>query len=64
MSTKSQGHLLTLFEVTQIQYFQTSFLQQPIEAKVHVELSWNGGIKCEFKWLRSHDQDGRHAHIL
>ena len=43
--------------------FISSITAKSIEAKVHVELSWNGGIKCEFKWLRSHDQDGRHDHI-
>ena len=36
MSTKGQGQSLTLVQVTQIQYFQTSF---------HVALSWDGGME-------------------
>ena len=34
----------------------------PIEAKFYVEHPWQGG-KSLYKWSRSHDQDGRHAHI-
>ena len=35
----------------------------PIKAKFYVEPPWEGGTKSLYKWFRSHDQDGRHAHI-
>ena len=34
----------------------------PIKAKFYVEPPWEGGTKVLYKWSRSHDQDGRHAH--
>ena len=36
----------------------------PIKAKLYVEPPWEGGTKVFYKRSRSHDQDGRHAHIL
>ena len=38
----------------------------PIKTKFYVEQPWEGGTKVYeslYKWSRSHDQDGRHAHI-
>ena len=35
----------------------------PIKAKLYVEPPWEGGNESLYKWSRSHDQDGRHAHI-
>ena len=37
---------------------------QPIKAKFYVEPPWVGGTKFLFAASGSHDQDGRHAHIL
>ena len=34
-----------------------------IEAKFHVEPSWDREWKWVYKWFMSHDQDGRHAYI-
>ena len=36
---------------------------RPIEAKFHVEPPWDEGNESLFKWSRSHDQGGHHAHI-
>ena len=35
----------------------------PIKAKLYVEPPWEGGNENLYKWSRSHDQDGLHAHI-
>ena len=35
----------------------------PIKAKFYVEPPWEGGNESLYKWSRSYDQDGRHAHI-
>ena len=47
MSTKGQGHTLTLVQVSQIQYFQTfsSITAKPIEAKFDVGPPWDGGME-------------------
>ena len=45
MSTEGQGHLLTLVQVTQIQYFQT-ITAKPIQAKFHVEPPLDGRKVC------------------
>ena len=48
MSTKGQGHLLTLVQISQIQYFFyffSSITTRPIEAKFYVEPPWDGGTK-------------------
>ena len=36
---------------------------KPIEAKFDVDPPWDGEMKILFKWFRSHDQGGCHAHI-
>ena len=36
----------------------------PIKVKFHVEPPKERGNKSLYKWSRSHDKDGRHAHIL
>ena len=54
MNTKGQGYSLTLVQVTQIQYFQTSFPQKtarPIKAKFHVALSWHVGMEVRSNGL-------------
>ena len=48
MSTKGQGHSSNLVQVTQIQYFQTSFpslYTRFIETKFHMEPPCDGGMK-------------------
>ena len=43
--------------------FYSSITTRSIEAKFHVEPQWYKRTGNVFKWSRSHDQDGRHAHI-
>ena len=52
-------------KATQIQHFQTSFPEKPLcRLKPNFKWSLNGiGERNVFKWSRSHDQDGRHAHM-
>ena len=49
MSTKDQGHSLTLVQISQILYFLnffSSITTSPIEAKFHVEPPLDGGTKA------------------
>ena len=66
MNIKGQGHSLTLVQSHSDSIFLNSISLEaikPIEAKFHVEPSLDGGNKGLFKWFRSHDKDGNHAHI-
>ena len=56
-----QGHLDSIFSI--FSNFFSLETTRPIEAKFHVEPPLDGGNEGLFKWSRSHDQDGRHAHI-
>ena len=69
MNIKGQGHFLTLLQVLSDSTFLNFFsleTARPIEAKFHVESPWGGGMFSESEYIRfmSHDQDGRHVHIL
>ena len=55
MTTQGQGHSMTLFSVTQIQHFQTSF--PPYGASMGC---WDEYL---FKCSGSHDQDSFQVHI-
>ena len=67
MNIKGQGHLLTVFQGHSDSTFPNFFsleTARPIEAKFHLDHPWDvGGNENLFKWSRSHDQDGRLAHI-
>ena len=66
MNIKGQGPSLTLVRGHSDSSFSIFFsleTAKPIETKFHVKPSWDEQWKGLYKWLMSHDQDSRHAHI-
>ena len=66
MNMNGQGHLLTLVQGHSDSTFSSFFsleTTRPIEAKFHVDPSWDEGVKVNTLCFVSHDQDGRHTHI-
>ena len=64
MNIKGQGHSLTLVQGNSDSTFSNFFYLETarlIEAKFHVEPSWDGVMKLSINTL--YDQDGLHAHI-
>ena len=64
MSTKGQGHSLTLVQISDSVFFNffSSIITWPIEdISYEASLGWEN--ESLFKCSRSHDQDGHHAHI-
>ena len=61
MSTKGQGHSLTLVQITRFQFlnFFFSVATWPIEARFYVESL--GMRERKLTLFRSHDQDGHYA---
>ena len=65
MNIKGQDHSVTLVQGHSDSTFANFFsleTAKPIEARFHMEPPWDGGTSL-FKWSRSHDQYGRHAHM-
>ena len=65
MSIQGQGHLLTLAKGHLHIKFQTEFSQKHFtnQNQILYVVSLGRGNQSLYKWSRSHDQDGRHAHI-
>ena len=66
MIIRGQGHALTLDQGHSNSIFSNFFFLEtawPIEAKFYVEPPLGWGNESLIKRSRSHDQDGRHAHI-
>ena len=67
MSIQGQCHLLTLAKGHLHIIFKTQFSQKPLhQSKPNFTcaiLSKGNQSLYKWSWSRSHDQDGRHAHI-
>ena len=65
MSTKGQGHLLTWSKSLRFNIFKLLFINNHkadwSQISCGASLGW--GNESLFKWSRSHDQGGHHAHI-
>ena len=66
MNLKGQDHFLTLVDGHSDSTFSNFFSSEtavPIETKLHTEPPWDEKNQGLFKWSKSHDEYGRHAHI-
>ena len=66
MNIKSQSHSLTLVQGHSDSTFSNLFFLEtalPTAAKFYVAPPWYGRNESLIKRSRSHDQDGRHAHV-